>query len=353
MLPTKGDARSRMQVDTAQFRALPVFWAVEHWNAAKGVDPEVGKRSDKRATPPSVCAASSATPSVPRFSVTHPPLGERKSVSSSSPAPNIALAFAPLLGGSRSVSKAFSRQRREMPRQRAAFRQDELSHGCWAKRRHYTLEEVGQRQMGGPRGTRAAWRKASPACRGGEIRGSSEVPRRDWLTRQRAGQGRESAASVTVVDTSSRAEVEGASEVSWRGDGLSFWKGDTGCGSRSGKVRPPPSLNPGASTVLFPPGQGPSTQLLSSAKGERARDWQSGDLSFRHGPYSDIAGVTLRQDVGYLSIPVCKTGSTPLPLDPCDLCRHSLNGLFVQCFCVPIGQEAFRPRRSSNTIPFS
>lgn len=113
----------------------------------KGLDPEVGETSEKRATPPTICPTSSATPSVPRFTVshTHPPLGERKSVSSSSPAPNIALAFARQPGGSRSVSWAFSRRRREMPRRRAALRQDELSQAQPRDRRARLWREVGQR----------------------------------------------------------------------------------------------------------------------------------------------------------------------------------------------------------------
>lgn len=78
---------------------------------------------------------------------THPPLGERKSVSSSSPAPNIALAFARRPGGSRSVSKALSRRRRERPRRRPALRQDELSHG----RSRDRSTRLRREDLGGPR----------------------------------------------------------------------------------------------------------------------------------------------------------------------------------------------------------
>lgn len=114
---------------------------------------KLGKRAEKRATPPTICPTSAATPSVTRFTVTprtHPPLGERKSASSSSPAPNIALAFARQPGGSGSVSTAFSRRRREMPRRRAALRQDELLHGNPRDPKRRALEEAGQRLVGGP-----------------------------------------------------------------------------------------------------------------------------------------------------------------------------------------------------------
>lgn len=61
------------------------------------MDPEVGKRPEKRPTP---ATGVSALSSGPHFPITHPPLGERKSVSSSSAAPNITSAFAQLKGGS-------------------------------------------------------------------------------------------------------------------------------------------------------------------------------------------------------------------------------------------------------------
>lgn len=56
-------------------------------------------------------------------------------MSSSSPAPNIAVPFAQPQGGEKQESfRAFHHGRREMPRRRAAFRQDELSHGGSAGR---------------------------------------------------------------------------------------------------------------------------------------------------------------------------------------------------------------------------
>lgn len=46
-----------------------------------GLDPEVGKRSEKRATPPTMSPASSATPSAPRFtSHSHSPAARREEV---------------------------------------------------------------------------------------------------------------------------------------------------------------------------------------------------------------------------------------------------------------------------------
>ena len=148
----RGDVRSRIRVNRlSTVSVLPRFWnlySTGMWQGSR--DPEVGKRSEKRAPPPTDLPGSQPRSLALRF-CTHPPLGERKSVSSSSTAPNIAPPFAPLRGGSRRVSRDFQRRRRKMPRRRAAFRQDELSHGYWAGRRLGSGE-------GGAKANERAWR---------------------------------------------------------------------------------------------------------------------------------------------------------------------------------------------------
>lgn len=62
---------------------------VQALECGKDLDPEVEVRPEKRSNPYNLPSVS-AIPSGPRISATHPPLGDRKSVSSSSPAPNIA-----------------------------------------------------------------------------------------------------------------------------------------------------------------------------------------------------------------------------------------------------------------------
>lgn len=113
----------------------------------------------------------------------------------------------------------------------------------------------------------------------------------------------------------------------------------------------PPLSHPWHGHSPFSPGTRTlHAALLRSAKGERARDWQSGELSFRPGPYSDIARVTLGLGVRCLTFPVYKRGLSPSRLSPvADLVIYSADS--VQCFYVPASQEAFRPRRSSNSIP--
>lgn len=63
-----------------------------------GWSSRVRTRKWRRDAQPSAAICPASTPAKLRPRVTHPPLGERKSVSSSSPAPNIVLSFRPAAG---------------------------------------------------------------------------------------------------------------------------------------------------------------------------------------------------------------------------------------------------------------
>lgn len=139
-----------------------------------------------RETLATICTTLSDTPSVPSSAVTHPPLGERKSESSSSPAPNIAPTLAGLEGGSRSASRSLPHLRREMPRRRAAFRQNKLSHGGLAERRPSSGEDGAKANRRTSR-ARALVTYGLFSRRGDEIRGSSEILLKDWPAKQGAG----------------------------------------------------------------------------------------------------------------------------------------------------------------------
>lgn len=137
--------------DSAQFQFCPDSGTCTAPECGKGLGTrKLGRGLQRERPPPTDLPGSQPRPLALRF-CTHPPLGERKSVSSSSPAPNIAPPFAPLRGGSRSVSRDFQRRRRKMPRRRAAFRQGELSHGYWARRRLGCGE-------GGAKANKRTWR---------------------------------------------------------------------------------------------------------------------------------------------------------------------------------------------------
>ena len=137
--------------DSAQFQFCPDSGTFRALECGKGLwTRKLGRGLKRERPPPTALPGSQPRPLAPPF-CTHPPLGERKSVSSSSLAPNIAPPFAPLRGGSRRVSRDFQRRRRKMPWRRAAFRQDELSHGYWAGRRLGSGE-------GGAKANKRTWR---------------------------------------------------------------------------------------------------------------------------------------------------------------------------------------------------